>query len=112
MKVRIIINTWRKTDDNSGYQTQSEVWRGDLDITDKDEYLTRIVMIAEGQEHPICDVPFAIGSGHWMWIPPDNLVEREEDEINSWTQELQEPELTYRQKRRRILYWKYKGERR
>jgi hypothetical protein len=52
--------------------TRSEVWRGDINITNPREYLTRIQVIADGEAQPICDIPFGIGMGHWMYIPPNN----------------------------------------
>ena len=97
MLVRLMINTWKSTGDDSkpfdqnGFQSRAEIWRGEINIEDKKEYLTRIVMIADGQEHPICDIPFAIGSGYWAWIPGDNPG----DEIATWTEESPKPKLSY-----------------
>ena len=71
MKIKIIINT-RKADQES--DNRSVVWEGDLEILDKEEYLMKILMIGEGQPQPLCDIPFAIGIGHYLWFPPDNSV--------------------------------------
>lgn len=97
MQVRMIINTWKSTEQGqtpfaeNGYQSRAEIWHGDINLEDDKEYLTRIVMITDGIEHPICDIPFAIGSGYWAWIPGDNPG----DEIATWTQETTKPELVY-----------------
>lgn len=78
MKIRIIINSYRDTRTQEemerpfyikGQISTSEVWRGDLDILSDREYLTKISIIADGISHPICDIPFGVGIGHWMWIP-------------------------------------------
>lgn len=102
MLVRMIINTWTSTEKGqkpfgeNGYQSRAEIWRGDINLEDENEYLTRIVMIADGIEHPICDIPFAIGSGYWAWIPGNNPS----DEIATWTQESTKPELAYEKRRK------------
>lgn len=77
MNIKIVINTRKEgqTADN-----RSEIWSGELEITDKDEYLTMISIIAEGQPQPICQIPFAIGIGHYLWIPPDTGYENYEDD--------------------------------
>jgi hypothetical protein len=72
MKVRIVINTRRAEQDGDN---RSTIWEGELEIKDKDEYLTMISVIGEGQPQPICQVPFAIGIGHYLWIPPDKEYE-------------------------------------
>lgn len=89
MQVRIIIKSFvdtRTEEERSipfyvkGRPEFSEVWRGDLDINDQDTYLTMISIIADGVAHPICDIPFAIGVGHWLWVPPDPIGEGEDTE--------------------------------
>jgi hypothetical protein len=88
MRIKIVINTWTdiRTDEErnkpfhyKGYQSTSQVWGGELDILSDMEYLTKISIIAEGVEHPICDIPFAIGIGHWMWCPPEMNTEEDEN---------------------------------
>lgn len=75
MKIKIVINT--RVAEESG-DNRSEIWSGELEIKDKDEYLTMISVIGEGIEHPICQIPFAIGIGHYLWIPPDHNYENYE----------------------------------
>jgi hypothetical protein len=77
MKVRIVIQTMEPNADNETWgHRHSEVWSGDLELLDKNEYLTKISVIADGEPQPICDIPFAIGIGHYMWIPPDSAIEQ------------------------------------
>lgn len=42
-----------------------------------DTYLMKISMFVNGTEQPVCDVPFAIGIGHWLWIPPPSAGEED-----------------------------------
>lgn len=72
MRVKIIIQmTEMQEHDLNQIQTRhAEIFNGELDIAPKGEYLTKISLIAEGYEHPICDVPFSPIVGYWKWIPP------------------------------------------
>lgn len=92
MKCRIIINTWvddRTAEEEAipfyvkGHNATSEVWRGDLEIMSEREYLLKISVLADGEPQPICDIPFAIGIGHWLWIPPDVELEDEDNGLHS-----------------------------
>ena len=85
MKAKITIQTYvdTRTEEErdlafyvKGFREDSEVWSGELDIIPEGVYLTKISVIAEGIEHPICEIPFAIGIGHWIWVPPEPLLER------------------------------------
>lgn len=78
MKVSIIITT--KKAEESG-EHRSKVWEGELEILDNTEYLTMISVIGEGQPQPICQVPFAIGIGHYLWIPPDPEWQQVQDNV-------------------------------
>ncbi len=46
-------------------------------------YLLRMSLFAGSGEHPLCEVPFAYGIGHWRWIPPtgdwDDLDDQDDD---------------------------------
>lgn len=75
MKVKIIINT-RHAEQHG--DNRSQIWEGELEIKDHQEYLTMVSVMAEGQPQPICQVPFAIGIGHYQWIPPDRNYENYE----------------------------------
>lgn len=68
MKVKMAIQT-RKAEDEMN--RHAVIWEGELEIKDKDEYLMMISVIADGVPQPICQVPFSIGMGHYLWIPPD-----------------------------------------
>ena len=70
MKVKIVI----KTMDKDGESHRSEVWSGEMDILDDDEYLVKMSIIAEGKPEPIVDIPFALGTGYYVWIPPENFT--------------------------------------
>jgi hypothetical protein len=72
MKCQIVIETRQAEQEGNN---RSKIWEGELEIKDKDEYLMLISVLAEGQPQPICQVPFAIGIGHYLWIPPDNHYE-------------------------------------
>lgn len=73
MKVKLVIQTQVASEDGiTGYRRSSEIWSGDIDLNlDKGEYLAKLSVIAEGQPQPICDIPFSLGIGYYMWIPPD-----------------------------------------
>lgn len=79
MKIKIVVNSVRTYGEDGSVSLDSirtqksfiEVWSGEMDILDDREYLTKISIIAEGVEHPICDVPFAVGVGYWQWVGPD-----------------------------------------
>lgn len=78
MKAKIVITTASVEDAEYRGRRRSEIWSGDMDILDDREYLLRFCIIVEGQPQPIVDVPFAIGIGQWVWIPPDPGKEDEE----------------------------------
>ena len=81
MKIKIIINTVEMLPDNENdlIRRTSEVWSGEMDILPKNEYLTKISIIAEGINEPICEVPFSIGEGYYQWIPPLMNNEKQEE---------------------------------
>lgn len=78
MKVSIIITTQKA--EESGMH-RSKVWEGEIEILDHQEYLTMISIMGEGQPQPICQVPFAIGIGHYLWIAPDSSWENVESSV-------------------------------
>ena len=67
MKCQIIIDTI--VDGEDGLH-RSKIWEGELEILDKHEYLVLVSVMAEGELHPICQIPFAKDIGHFVWIPP------------------------------------------
>jgi hypothetical protein len=71
MKVKIVIDT--KVEGENGMH-RSPVWEGELEIIDEQEYLMLISVMAEGMPHPIVQVPFAKGIGHYIYIPPDTTI--------------------------------------
>lgn len=92
MKVRIIVNSW--VDDRTeeerdiplfvkGHPETSEVWRGDMEILNENTYLLRLSVLAEGEPQPICDVPFSLGSGYYMWVPPEGGLEYDSESFGS-----------------------------
>ena len=84
MKIKIVIQMMEMHDyDLNDIQVRhSQVWEGEMDLAPKGEYLTKISLISEGMEHPICDVPFSPTVGYWKWIPPmvDDSQEMEQRE--------------------------------
>lgn len=92
MKVKIVINTM--TIDNEAETSTkrwAEVWSGEMDILAKDEYLTKISIIAEGIAHPICDIPFSVMEGYWQWVPPlvdDGEIEDREERVIENTKDI------------------------
>lgn len=78
MKVKIALTTV-DTDGGKIGMRHSVVWVGELEIKKATEYIAKISIIGEGEPQPLCDIPFAIGIGHYMWIPPSSLLEEIED---------------------------------
>lgn len=83
MKVKIIINT-RKAVERGEHR--SPIWEGELEILDKEEYLTMISIMADGELQPICQIPFAIGVGHYLWIPPDPSWDYDESDYSEFAE--------------------------
>lgn len=85
VKIKIIINTTKVSVKEDGKIVHSEmrsaeIWQGDLEILEDNEYLTKISILGEGQAHPICDIPFALGTGWWMWVPQEWQTEESKDD--------------------------------
>ena len=78
MKISIIISTIQEGQTESN---RSKVWEGELEILRDQEYLTMISVMAEGEMQPICQIPFALGIGHYVWIAPDNTENTEREEF-------------------------------
>lgn len=76
-KVRIKI-IFQSRDKTTGGFISSEVWSGEWELNTEGEYLSKVSVIAEGVEHPICDIPFGLDIGYWHWYPP--MVEENEEE--------------------------------
>lgn len=69
MKAKIVIMTASVESGEYTGMRHSEIWSGELEILDDREYLVKMSVIGEGMEHPIVDIPFATGIGHWHWVP-------------------------------------------
>lgn len=81
MKIKIIVNGMEGIPGQPGcIRHSAEVWSGEMDINEG-IYVTKISVIAEEQAHPICDVPFSLTEGHWMWIPASFEDENEPERI-------------------------------
>lgn len=97
MRVRIVIDTFKPSEGIGspfkfeGRRQSTLVWQGEIDILDNTEYITKISLIGEGQPQPLCEVPFALGMGHYQWMPP--LLDEED---YSWQDE-EEPKRTFLQ---------------
>lgn len=77
MKIRIVI------EDHEGdptRQAKSEVWSGEIDILKDNVYVTKISILADGEPMPICDIPFSLNKGWYMWVP-GNVPSDEDDTI-------------------------------
>ena len=88
MRMKIVISTMERLD--SG-ERRSEIWNGEMDILEDGEYITKISILGEGMEHPICEIPFSPMTGYWQWIPPlvdDDILEERENKIVENTNEL------------------------
>lgn len=72
MKVKIVINTVEMASHGNNELTKrtAEVWSGEMDILPDNEYLTKISIIAEGINEPICEVPFSPFTGYYKWVQP------------------------------------------
>ena len=77
MRVKIVIQTMQMGQPGS---SRSEVWSGEMEILDENTYLVKMSIIAEDKPQPIVDIPFALGVGHYMWIPPSDPVIEDNDE--------------------------------
>jgi hypothetical protein len=42
------------------------------------DFTIRIALHVEGKDHPMVDVPFSFGAGHWIWVRP--IYEPADDE--------------------------------
>ena len=78
MKTKIVITTVK---DGDGGLRRSEVWSGEMNILDDEEYLVEMSIIAEGKPQPIVNIPFSPGRGHYLWIPGDNDALEDEDHV-------------------------------
>jgi hypothetical protein len=70
MKVKIAIESASPIDGSMLGMRHTVVWEGELEILQDTEYVTKISLIGEGEPQPLCDVPWAIGVGHYVWVPP------------------------------------------
>lgn len=81
MKIKIVVNGMEGIPGQPGcIRHSAEVWSGEMNIAEG-IYVTKISVIAEGEPHPICDVPFSLTEGHWMWIPASFQEEMEPEKI-------------------------------
>lgn len=48
--------------------SRTQVWEGELELLPEQVYMTKVSIIAEGREHPVCDIPFSMDTGHWIWV--------------------------------------------
>jgi hypothetical protein len=78
MRIKMVIDTHKEGEEGNH---RSVVWEGELEILDKREYLMMISVMAEGEMQPICQIPFAVGMGHYLWVPPDP---KEDPPIEIW----------------------------
>lgn len=70
MKVRIVVEDVTPLYGGARLEiSKSEVWSGELELLRESTYITKISLIGEGMEHPLCDVPFSMDTGHWLWVP-------------------------------------------
>lgn len=76
MKCKVIIQTRDRED---GGRRTSELWSGEIEFDDQTEYMVKMSILAEGQPQPIVDIPFALGVGYYMWIPPDGSMDETDD---------------------------------
>lgn len=50
------------------------IWEGDIEILRENVYVTKISIIADGEDmpQPICDIPFSMNKGYYLWVPAIN----------------------------------------
>lgn len=82
VKLKFVLNTLEPTDPNSSgfVRTSQEIWKGEMDLPDG-VLVMKVSVIAEGQPHPICDVPFSLTEGYWKWIPPEGEYGEEVERV-------------------------------
>jgi hypothetical protein len=90
MNVRIIVKSWVAVPGTNlleykGHEERAEIWRGEINIEKESTYITKVSIIADGEEHPICDIPFSLTEGFWQWVPP--MVETEEEHLRKQPKE-------------------------
>lgn len=83
-KVKIVIMSVAEVPGQKPAYRRTEVWSGDMDILDQSEYIAKISFIAEGEPQPLCDIPFATGIGHYVWIPGEVIDGGPEDETYAY----------------------------
>jgi hypothetical protein len=71
MKIKIAIESASPITGSTAGMRHTVVWEGEMEILTDTEYVTKISLIGEGEPQPLCDVPWAIGVGHYVWVPPD-----------------------------------------
>jgi len=86
MIIRIMIQDFevlagQTPEEASGKQGHVCVWSGDVEFLNDHVYVTKISILAEGQPQPICDVPFSLNKGYYMWVPPAAESHGEDPEV-------------------------------
>jgi hypothetical protein len=77
MKVKIVVEDVTQLYGGRRLEfSRSQIWEGELDLLDDNVYITKVSIIAEGHEHPICDIPFSMDTGHWLWVPELHAIPR------------------------------------
>lgn len=77
MRVKIVVEDVTSLYGGSRLEmSRSEIWSGEFDLRRDGTYITKVSMIAEGYEHPICDIPFSMDTGHWLWVPQVDAIPR------------------------------------
>ena len=72
MNIKIVIKAHERAEDGKLVEVNSELWAGEIALEQKEIYVAKISVIAQGEPHPICDIPFSLGEGHYLWVPPEN----------------------------------------
>lgn len=71
MHLKFILNTLERPSKEGGMvRTSQEIWSGEMQLPDG-VLVMKVSVIAEGEPHPICDVPFSLTEGYWEWHPPE-----------------------------------------
>lgn len=85
MKLKFVLNTLEGFDKGEAFnqtyvRTAQEIWNGEIDLPDG-VLVMKVSVIAEGQPHPICDVPFSLTEGYWTWHSPEAEYGEEVEKI-------------------------------
>jgi len=81
MKIKFLMNALEGDPSNPPMMlTRAQIWEGEMEIPNG-VIVCKVSVIAEGEAHPICDIPFSLNLGHWQWHPPEIPMPEEVERV-------------------------------